>query len=53
MATAAPEKAPERLKGYLTITIVEASGRNRDAAEVWDAAFVEGYVKGALYSPKY
>lgn len=48
MATPAPERAPERLKGYLTITIAEASGRNRDDEEVWDPAFVEGYVKGAL-----
>lgn len=45
MATPAPEKAPEKLKGYLTITIAEASGRNRDDEEVWDPAFVEGYVK--------
>ena len=34
------------MRGYLTITIAEASGRNRDDEEVWDAAFVEGYVKG-------
>ena len=48
MAAEAPEKVPDRLKGYLTITIAEASGRNRDDEEVWDPAFVEGYVKGAL-----
>ena len=40
------QAVPERVKGYLTITIAEASGRNRDDEEVWDPAFVEGYVKG-------
>lgn len=49
MATPALETAPERLKGYLTITIAEASGRNREDEEVWDPAFVEGFVKGALH----
>ena len=47
MSASAPEKVPERVKGYLTVTIAEASGRNRDDEEVWDPAFVEGYVKGA------
>ena len=40
------QPAVDRVKGYLTVTVAEASGRNRDDEEVWDAAFVEGYVKG-------
>ncbi len=40
------QPAADRVKGYLTVTVAEASGRNRDDEEVWDAAFVEGYVKG-------
>jgi len=40
------QPAADRVKGYLTVTVAEASGRNRDDEEVWEAAFVEGYVKG-------
>lgn len=49
MAATAPETVAERLKGLLTITIAEASGRNRDDEDVWDPAFVEGFVKGTLH----
>lgn len=49
MAATAPETVVESLKGFLTITIAEASGRNRDDEDVWDPAFVEGFVKGVLH----
>jgi hypothetical protein len=33
-------------KGYLVITAIEASGKNKDENYVWDSANFEGYVKG-------
>lgn len=32
--------------GYLVITAIEASGKNKDENYVWDSADFEGYVKG-------
>ncbi len=36
----------EAIKGYLVIDVVEASGKSRDDAYVWDSTTVEGFVKG-------
>lgn len=35
----------EKPKGYLVITVIEASGKNKNELYVWDAAEFEGYVK--------
>ena len=35
------------VRGYLVVTVAEASGRNKDEQDVWDSNFLEGYVKGA------
>ena len=37
----------DKTRGYLVITVAEASGRNKDEDEVWDPSFYEGFVKGA------
>ena len=37
----------EKVRGYLVVTVAEASGRNKDEEEVWDPSFYEGFVKGA------
>ncbi len=37
---------PEKIKGYLKISVAEASGKNKEDAIVWDSSFVEGFVKG-------
>ena len=34
-------------RGYLVITVLEASGKNKEENYVWDAANFEAYVKGA------
>lgn len=34
-------------KGYLVITAIEASGKNKDENYVWDSADFEGCVKSA------
>lgn len=34
--------------GYLAITALEASGKNKDENYVWDSSDFEGYVKGAI-----
>lgn len=48
-ATRADAAAPaERVKGYLVVSVCEASGKNKDDIVVWDPTFVEGFVKGAL-----
>ena len=39
------------VRGYLVVTVAEASGRNKDEDEVWDPSFYEGFVKGAPHSP--
>lgn len=58
MATAARNGAPagaaenepaERVKGYLVVSVCEASGKNKDDIVVWDPTFVEGFVKGAFF----
>lgn len=36
----------ENVKGYLVIDVVEASGKSRDDAYVWDSTAFEGFVKG-------
>ena len=36
------------VRGYLVVTVAEASGRNKDEDDVWDAGFYEGYVKGLV-----
>ncbi|KAK9803657.1 hypothetical protein WJX72_009039 [[Myrmecia] bisecta] len=36
---------PEKIKGYLKISVAEASGKNKEDAVVWDSSFVEGFVK--------
>ena len=36
----------EAIKGYLVIDVVEASGKSRDDAYVWDSTTFEGFVKG-------
>jgi hypothetical protein len=33
------------VRGYLVVTVAEASGRNKDEDEVWDPSFYEGFVK--------
>ena len=37
---------PERVRGYLVVTVCEATGKNKDDVVVWDPSFVEGFVKG-------
>jgi len=52
MATAGPASpgdgrsgdAPPR--GFLVVTVHEATGKNKDEVVVWDPSFVEGFVKG-------
>lgn len=34
------------IRGYLVVTVAEASGRNKEEDDVWDPGFYEGYVKG-------
>lgn len=34
------------VKGYLVITIIEASGKNKDENYTWDSTNFEGFVKG-------
>lgn len=34
--------------GYLVITAIEASGKNKDENYVWDSSDFEGYVKGKI-----
>lgn len=38
------------VRGYLVVTVAEASGRNKEEDDVWDPGFYEGYVKGQKYS---
>lgn len=38
------------VRGYLVVTVAEASGRNKDEEEVWDPSFYEGFVKGGQRS---
>lgn len=38
----------EDVKGYLVLTIQEASGKNKDEQYVWDSSTFEGFVKGAV-----
>ena len=38
--------ADPKVKGYLVVTVAEATGKNKDEVVVWDPAFVEGFVKG-------
>lgn len=38
--------ADPKVKGYLVVTVSEATGKNKDEVVVWDPAFVEGFVKG-------
>lgn len=42
--------AEERPKGFLVITCIEASGKNKDELYVWDTAEFEGYVKSECRS---
>mmetsp|Transcript_14255 Transcript_14255/g.43062 ORF Transcript_14255/g.43062 Transcript_14255/m.43062 type:complete len:220 (+) Transcript_14255:219-878(+) len=35
----------DAVRGYLVVTVAEASGRNKDEQDVWDPNFFEGYVK--------
>lgn len=37
---------PEKVRGYLVVTVCEATGKNKDDVVVWDPSFVEGFVKG-------
>ena len=39
---------PEKVRGKLRVRVAEASGKNKDESVVWDANFVEGFVKGKL-----
>ena len=36
----------DRVRGYLTVTVAEASGTNKNAEVVWDNQLVDGFVKG-------
>ena len=36
----------EKIRGYLTVSVAEASGKNKEDDIVWDGNFVEGFVKG-------
>lgn len=36
----------ETVRGYLVITVMEASGKNKDENYVWDSSSFEGFVKG-------
>lgn len=38
--------AADRVRGYLVVTVCEATGKNKDDKVVWDPSFVEGFVKG-------
>lgn len=38
----------ENIRGYLVIDVVEASGKSRDEAYVWDSTAFEGFVKVEL-----
>ena len=47
VAGGSTDAAPaERVKGYLVVSVCEASGKNKDDIVVWDPSFVEGFVKG-------
>lgn len=35
----------EKIRGYLTVSVAEASGKNKEDDIVWDGNFVEGFVK--------
>jgi len=48
----APAAANERVKGYLVVSVCEASGKNKDDIVVWDPSFVEGFVKGAWWEER-
>lgn len=37
--------------GYLVITAIEASGKNKDENYVWDSSDFDGYVKGEIPLP--
>jgi hypothetical protein len=36
----------DKVRGYLVVTVCEATGKNKDDTVVWDPSFVEGFVKG-------
>ena len=36
----------DKVRGYLVVTVCEATGKNKDDVVVWDPSFVEGFVKG-------
>ena len=35
----------DKVRGYLVVTVCEATGKNKDDTVVWDPSFVEGFVK--------
>ena len=42
--------AENEVRGYLVITVIESSGKNKDENYVWDSSSFEGFVKGASRS---
>lgn len=38
----------DRVRGYLTVTVVEASGKTKEDEIVWEDHFQEGFVKGTI-----
>ena len=38
----------DRVRGYLTVTVVEASGKTKEDDIVWEDHFREGFVKGTI-----
>lgn len=43
--------AAPTMRGYLVVTVAEASGRNKEEDDVWDSGFYEGYVKVEVRGP--
>lgn len=43
--------AAPTVRGYLIVTVAEASGRNKEEDDVWDSGFYEGYVKVEVRGP--
>lgn len=39
------------VRGYLVVTVAEASGRNKEEDDVWDPGFYEGFVKVEVRGP--
>ena len=38
----------DRVRGYLTVTVVEALGKSKEDEIVWEDHFQEGFVKGTI-----